>query len=193
MNVVRDIIVIGAPVGGAAALIEVANALPADLPASVLVVMHSETEKPILLADALSAPRRMRASEAIDGEPLEPSRIYVAADGKHMRVERDRVRVKREPPENECCPSIDVLFRSAAETHQHRVVGVALLHIDREGSSGLDAVRQHGGRTITHRNELMTEAPRHHDTGESLGDHHLELAQIAPRIVDYVYGKNGSD
>ena len=193
MNIVRDIIVIGAPVGGAAALIEVVSALPPDLPASVLIVLHSNPEKPILLADALSAPRRMRASEAIDGEPLERGRIYVAADGKHLRVNDDLVRVKEDPPENECCPSIDVLFRSAAEAHEHRVVGVILLHAQREGSLGLHAVRQHGGRTISHRNELMNEAPRHHETGETLAHHHLELAGIAPRIIDYVQGKNGAD
>lgn len=186
----RDIVVIGAPAGGAAALIQLAHAFPPDLPAAIFIVLHAEMARPILLADALSAPGRMRASEAIDGEPLQSNRIYVAADGKHLHLDYDVVHLRPKLEEN-TCPSIDALFSTAAQTHKVRVVAVLLLHMNEEGSLGLATVREHGGRSISHRNELMPEAPRHGTSGEPLAHHHLPLDEIAPRVVAYVNGENG--
>ena len=191
MRVVRDIVVIGAPIGGAAALIELARAFPPDLPAAILVVLHAHPEKPLLLADALSAPGRMRAAEAVDGEPLQRRRIYVAADGHHLRLDGETIRVTEDSGESRCCPSIDMLFESAAEHHNERVVGVALLHVTKEGSRGLHAIREHGGRTITHRNQLMNDAPFHPQTRQTLSHHHLSLDEIGARVVAYVHGENG--
>ena len=79
----RDIILIGAPVGGASALTRLVGSLPPDLRASVFVVLHAKPDNPILLADVLNAPGRMRATEAFDGEPIQRSRIYIASVGKH--------------------------------------------------------------------------------------------------------------
>lgn len=191
MKVVRDIVVIGAPVGGVSALSTVVSALPPDLPATVLVVLHAHPEKPILLADALSAPGRLRVTEAIDGEPLDRQRIYVASDGKHLRIRDGLIRVEDDAGESVCCPSVDELFRSAAEEHRERVVGVVLVHIEKEGAIGLEAVRRNRGRTITQRSDWMREAPRKPKSGRPLSDHHLELEQVGPRIVAYVHGENG--
>lgn len=191
LKVVRDIVVIGAPVGGAGALITVVGSLPPDLAASVLVVLHAHPEKPILLADALSAPGRLRVTEAIDGEPLAHRRIYVAADSKHLRIRDGFIRVEDDAGESVCCPSIDELFRSAAEEHRERAVGVALVHVEDEGLAGLESLRKNGGRTITHRSAQMQEPPRSSQTGELLSHHHLELEDVGPRIVAYVHGENG--
>lgn len=191
LKIIRDIVVIGAPIGGAASLIELARAFPADLPAAIVVVLHALPEKPILLADALSAPGQMRATEAADGEPLQQGRIYVAADGKNLRLDQDRIRVTESAGQSSCCPSIDVLFRSAAEHHHQRIIGVVLLHLAVEGALGLHAIREHGGRTITHRNELMRDAPSHPQTGETLAHDHLPLERIAKCIVAYVNNENG--
>lgn len=191
MRVVRDIIVIGAPLGGAAALIEVARALPAELPASIFVVLHRLPQNPILLADVLSAPGRLRVADAIDRERIEHGRIYVACDDHHLTVEHDHVRLRRDEPEHGYRPAIDVLFRTAAESHKERVVGVLLLRAEKDGLLGLHDVRRHGGRTISHRNDQMLAAPRHWQTDEELSYHHLELPAIGRRITDYVAGFNG--
>lgn len=179
----RDIVVIGAPVGGASTLIRLARSLPADLPASVFIVLHAKAEHPILLADALNAPGRLRATQAVDGEPIEPGRIYVACDGKHLVLDDKAIHLTSQVEENNCRPSIDVLFRTAAASHKESVVGVILVHAQNDGLLGLHAVRRYGGRTVTHRNELMPEMPRHPKTGEELAHDHLELDEIAPRLI----------
>lgn len=187
----RDIILIGAPIGGASVLTRLVGALPPDLRASVFIVLHAKPDNPILLADVLNAPGRMRATEAFDGEPIQRSRIYIACDGKHLVLDSDSMRLTSDPHENNCRPSIDVLFRTAATAHKERVVGVILVHARDDGLLGLHAVRRGGGRTVTHRNKLMQDKPRHPENGEELAHDHLELDEIAPRLIAYVNGSNG--
>ncbi len=188
----RDIILIGAPLGGASTLTRLVGSLPADLRASVFVVLHAKPDRPILLADVLNAPGRMRATVAVDGEPIQRSRIYIACVGKHLVLDSDRMRLISDAEENNRRPSIDVLFRTAATAHKERVVGVILVHAREDGLLGLHAVRLNGGRTMTHRNEQMQDKPRHPETGEELAHDHLGLDEIAPRLIAYVNGSNGN-
>jgi chemotaxis response regulator CheB len=174
----RDIILIGAPIGGASVLTRLVGALPPDLRASVFIVLHVKPDNPILLADVLNAPGRMRATEAFDGEPIQRSRIYIARDGKHLVLDSESMRLTSDAQENSCRPSIDVLFRTAATTHKERVVGVILVHARDDGLLGL-------------RNKLMQDKPRHPESGEELAHDHLELDEIAPRLIAYVNGSTG--
>ena len=188
----RDIIVIGAPVGGAAAIAQLVRELPADLDASLFVVLHTTPDNPILLADVLNAPGRMRAAEALHGESIARRRIYVAADGKHLLLRDGAVELSANGQTPNYRPSIDLLFSTAAEVYSRRVVGVLLLHAREDGAAGLHAIRRAGGRTLTHRNELMREEPKHLGTGHSLADDHLEIEQIAQRLVGYAHETIGS-
>ncbi|MGI9115067.1 MAG: hypothetical protein DLM52_00715 [Chthoniobacterales bacterium] len=184
----RDIVVIGAPIGGAAALAQLVRGLPRDFDAAVFVVLHTAPDTPILLADVLNAPGGIRAAAAIHGEPVRRGRVYVAIENKHLLLRAEAVnlsdgngRVQR--------PSIDALFESAAESYNGRVVGVILLHAREEGRDGLRAIRRAGGRTVTHRNESMSEAPRDAETGEPLSDRHVELEQIVGQLLAYAAGQ----
>jgi two-component system, chemotaxis family, protein-glutamate methylesterase/glutaminase len=189
----RDIILVGAPVGGASALTRLVGLFPADLQASVFIVLHSKPDNPILLADVLNAPGRMRAAEAFEGESIQPGRIYIACDDKHLVLNSDRIHLTSDPEDNNCRPSIDVLFRTGAAAHKQRVVGVILVHAQEDGLLGLHAVRTNGGRTLTHRNEQMLNKPRHPKTGEELAHEHLQLDEIAHRLIAYVKNRNGNE
>lgn len=195
MSVARlrhDIVVIGAPVGGGAALAYLVARFPADLEASVFIVLHATPESPILLADILNAPGRMRAAPAMNGEAIERRRIYVAADSRHLLIRDGKVRLFDGETEYPHRPSIDLLFQSAALTFRERVLGILLLHAREDGADGLQAIRGAKGHTITHRNEAMPDELRHPKTGETLADHHLKLDEIAPRVLAYV-GKDGRE
>lgn len=187
----RDIIVIGVPVGGGALLTQLICQFPADLEASVFVALHTTPENPMLLADVLNAPGRLRAAQAIHGEAIERRRIYVAAEGKHLLLKDGTVELSDNGAEYKYRPSIDGLFSSAANAFSHHVIGVLLLHTDEDGLLGLYAVRKAGGRTITQRTAQMPDAPRHPQTAELLADYHLELAEIGPRVLA-CFGENGN-
>ena len=96
-------------------------ALPADLPASLFVVMHTAPESPALLAEILEHLGKLPATTAKDGEHIRPGTIYVAPPDRHLLVEPNRVRVTRGPKENRFRPAIAI--RSFAP--QHRLTGRA--------------------------------------------------------------------
>jgi hypothetical protein len=144
----RDVVVIGASAGGVEALQRLVAGLPPDLPAAILVVVHIPSYCESELDRVLSRAGPLRAQRAIDGEPLAPGRIYVARADHHMMVRGNLIRLTRAPKESRVRPSIDVLFRSAAQSLGPRVIGVLLTGTLDDGSAGLWAVKDQGGLAI---------------------------------------------
>lgn len=144
----RDIIVIGASAGGVYVLKELVAALPADLKASIFVVLHVSPHSSSYLPEILTDAGSLKAVHPIDGEIIQPGYIYVAPPDHHILVEFDQVLVKRGPKENRFRPSIDALFRSVAYTYGSRVIGVVLTGMLDDGTSGMWAIKRLGGTTV---------------------------------------------
>jgi two-component system chemotaxis response regulator CheB len=143
----RDVIVIGASAGGVMALSELFAALPADLPASIGVVLHRSTV-PSELAHVLGRRSRLPLVEPQDRAPLKPGVIYLAPPDHHLVMEPHCVGVRRGPKEHSTRPAIDPLFRSAAAAFGKRVVGILLTGCGEDGVSGLIAISQASGITL---------------------------------------------
>ena len=107
----KDIIVVGASAGGIEALRVLTAVLPADLSASIFIVVHTSPDAPGMLADIFNRSGRLPATYATDRERIEKGRIYVAPPDRHLLVEPNRVRVTRGPKENRFRPAVDPLFR----------------------------------------------------------------------------------
>src|SRR5688500_14144980 len=180
----KDIIVIGASAGGIEALRMMAAALPADLPASLFVVMHTAPESPALLAEILDHFGTLRATSAQDGERIRPGTIYVAPPNRHLLIEPNLVRVTRGPKENRFRPAVDPLFRSAAQTYGPRVVGVILTGYLDDGTAGLWTVKQLGGTTIVQdpSDALVPFMPQNALAHVKV-DYCLPMEEIAPLLV----------
>ena len=144
----RDIVVVGASMGGLDALSKLAASLPADFPACILVVQHSAPRSPALIAEILSSRGPLPAVTAQDGMPLERGRIFVAPPDRHLVVTPDGIGVLFGARENRSRPAIDPLFRTAGVLYGSRVTGVILTGTLDDGASGLLAVYRCGGRTI---------------------------------------------
>jgi len=144
----RDIIVIGASMGGVEALSALAGQLPADLAAAVLVVQHTSAASPGLLGAILSSRGPLPAATAEDGVRPERGRIYVAPPNRHLLLTEQGIRVVFGPRENRSRPAIDPLFRTAAVHGRSRVIGVVLTGLLGDGASGLLAIRRCGGEAV---------------------------------------------
>jgi two-component system, chemotaxis family, protein-glutamate methylesterase/glutaminase len=144
----HNIIVVGASAGGVEALVRLVAALPADLPASLFVVLHFPPDSTSVLPQILSRARTLPAAHAVDGEPIRPGRVYVARPDHHLVLEGDLVRVTRGPREHGHRPAADPTMRSAAIHHGPRVVGVVLTGTLDDGTEGLLQIKARRGITV---------------------------------------------
>jgi len=144
----RDTIVIGASAGGVQALTTLVADLPPRLPAAVFIVLHLSANAPSLLPQILGRDAKLHVAHAVDGEPIQRGRIYVAPPDQHLIIEDEHVKLVHGPKENLHRPSIDALFRSAARWAGPRVIGVVLTGARDDGKVGMRAVKQRGGIAI---------------------------------------------
>lgn len=140
----RDVIVIGASMGGVEGLKTLFAQLPPDLPAGVCTVLHIAPSSDSLAA-TLGRDSTLPVLTPRDGEPFNQGVIYVAPPDKHLLVKEGYLRVFRGPRENRSRPAIDPLFRSAGVAYGSRTIGVVLTGLQDDGSSGLAAVKRCGG------------------------------------------------
>ena len=144
----RDIVTVAASAGGLEPLRTLLAGLPADLPASVLVVLHIPATGGRTLPRILDRAGPLPASAAVDGEPLKPGRVYVAPPDRHLLVVDGLVRTSRSPRQNGVRPSADPLFRSAALYGGPRTVAVVLSGTLDDAALGAATVERLGGRVI---------------------------------------------
>jgi two-component system, chemotaxis family, protein-glutamate methylesterase/glutaminase len=142
------IVTIGASSGGIEALNAIVAALPADLRASLFVVLHVPAQSKSYLPEILSRAGSLPAAHATEGEAILPGRIYVAPPDFHLLLRDGHVRTVRGPRENNHRPAIDPLFRSAARAYGSRAIGVVLSGLLDDGAAGLIAIKRAGGVAI---------------------------------------------
>ena len=175
----RDTIVVGTSTGGLEALSRLLERLPADLPASVFIVLHTHSSSSGRLPEILGRVTPLKVAYAVHGEPIERGRVYVAPPDNHLMLEHGYLHVVRGPKENGHRPAVDPLFRSAARSYGARVVGVLLTGGLDCGTAGLMMIKAQGGITIVQDPDeaLQPEMPRNALAHVEI-DHVLTLARI---------------
>lgn len=144
----RDLVVVGASAGGVEALKQLVARLPADLPASIFVVLHVPAAAESVLPGILSRSGPLPAKRAVHDEKYEHGKIYVAPPDHHLLIHGDRLRLTRGPRVNGHRPSIDPLFRAVARQFGPRAIGVVLSGVLDDGTAGMIGIKRSGGATI---------------------------------------------
>jgi two-component system chemotaxis response regulator CheB len=144
----RDTIVIGASAGGVAALRDLMASLPADIPASVLVVMHFPAGGTSALPRILHRSGPLPAVRARNGMSLEPGVVYVASPDRHLLATDRTIQLAAGPTESGHRPSINASMRSAALAAGPGAIGVVLSGSLHDGTEGLSAVVECGGTAV---------------------------------------------
>jgi two-component system chemotaxis response regulator CheB len=144
----RNIVLIGASAGGIAALKRVFTDLPTDFPATVAVVIHRNALYQGHMGDIFRRSGRLPVIEPAGPMRIKSGMIYLAPRDHHLSMREDLIEVNRGPKEHFVRPAIDALFRSAAEAHGARVVGVLLTGWGQDGVGGLVAIKREQGFAI---------------------------------------------
>jgi len=143
----EKLIVIGASTGGTEAIREVLTRLPADSPA-LLITQHMPPGFTRSFAQRLDTLCRIAVAEAADGERVLPGHAYIAPGDRHLKLARSGahylVALDDAAPVNRHRPSVEVLFRSAAQVAGRNVLGVMLTGMGRDGAQAMLELKQAG-------------------------------------------------
>ena len=150
---VARVICIGSSTGGPKALQQILPRLPADLPASVLLVQHMPDGFTGPFARRLDSLCAMEVREANSDDAIEAGVILVAPASWHMSAHRrnessSTVQLSKAPENLLHRPSVDVLMDSAAETFHDACMGIILTGMGADGARGMKAIYDHGGMTV---------------------------------------------
>ena len=147
----EKLIIIGASTGGTEAIKEVLTRLPADVP-GILVTQHMPENFTKSFADRLNSLCKIAVKEAEHNERVLPGHAYIAPGHSHLLLKRSGANYMTElnqgPPVNRHRPSVDVLFRSAANVAGANALGIILTGMGKDGAQGLLEMRQAGCHTI---------------------------------------------
>ena len=86
---------IGASAGGLQALQQILSAMPRDVEAALLAVLHTADHSGSMLPQILQRRSNMPVFHPCDRDPIQHGRVYIAPPGFHMIVEAGFLRVLR--------------------------------------------------------------------------------------------------
>jgi two-component system chemotaxis response regulator CheB len=189
-----EMILIGVSTGGPVALAQLLPAIPGDIGVPILIVQHMPPIFTKSLADDLATKCTLRVREAIHGESPEPNTVYIAPGGRQMRLgsaadDRPILEMTDDPPENNCRPAVDYLFRSAAMRYPGRSMAIILTGMGSDGTLGLRLLKRHGCFVIA-QDEASSVVYGMPKAAAEAGvvDSILPLKSIASRITAIVKG-----
>jgi two-component system chemotaxis response regulator CheB len=151
LRTTEQIVAIGASTGGTEAIKEVLAHLPADAPGTV-ITQHIPAAFSAPFARRMNRISAMNVCEAQDGQQIITGHAYIAPGGRHLLVERSGARyicrLQDGPPVNRHKPSVDVLFRSVAQSAGANAISVLLTGMGDDGARGMAELHAAGAPTI---------------------------------------------
>ncbi|MGV1098867.1 protein-glutamate methylesterase/protein-glutamine glutaminase [Thiovibrio sp. JS02] len=187
-----QVIAIGVSTGGPNALARILPQLPGDIGVPILLVQHMPAVFTQSLARSLDGKCALTVKEAVDGETIEKNTVYIAPGGRQMKVGSSAtlakvIRITDDPPENNCRPAVDYLFRSVAREYGSKTTCLIMTGMGSDGKLGCMVCKAGGGVIVAQHEEscVVYGMPRAVvDAG--LADVVAPLEQIAAEIMKTV-------
>jgi two-component system chemotaxis response regulator CheB len=149
-----DIVVIGISTGGPQALKQVIPRLPESFSVPIAIVLHMPVGYTDLYAQRLDELSQLSVGEAQHGERVESGKVLIAPAGHHLKFVRNGggsvvTHLDAVPFDTLHRPSVDVMFRSAAEVFGDRVLAILMTGMGNDGKEGASWVKAKGGTVFT--------------------------------------------
>jgi len=143
----EKLIFIGASTGGTEAIKEILIRMPADSPA-IAITQHMPPGFTTSFAARLNSMCQIEVAEAIHGQRILPGHAYIAPGGKQFRVDKSGANYVCVVEEGELVnrhrPSVEVLFKSAAQVVGGNAFGVMLTGMGNDGAKAMKEMKDAG-------------------------------------------------
>jgi two-component system response regulator WspF len=143
------LLALGASTGGPQALATILKELPHPFPAAIAIVQHVDAEFASGLAAWLAHQSGLNVTLAVAGQPFKMGEVALAASEDHLAVDATgRAYYTPLPRDSFYRPSVNVFFRSVAETWPRPGAAALLTGMGRDGAEGLKALHDKGWMTL---------------------------------------------
>ncbi len=142
-------VVIGVSAGGFETLTKLFSTLPEDFPLPIIIVQHVYKYQSGYLFEHFNKHCALKVKEADEKEAVEPGNIYFAPPNYHLLIEEDKTfSLSIDEKVNYSRPSIDILFKCAAEVYKNQLIGIILTGANDDGAEGMCRIKESGGLII---------------------------------------------
>lgn len=186
----EKILVLGASTGGTEALKEVLIHMPPDCP-GIVIAQHMPEGFTKSFAARLDSLCKIKVKEAEHGDRILPGHAYLAPGHSHLLVGRSGANyvceLSQAEPVNRHRPSVDVLYRSAAQNAGKNAIGLILTGMGKDGALGMKEMHGAGAYNFAQDEASCVVFGMPKEAIAQGGvDEILPLGKIAGRILEYL-------
>ena len=148
------LVAIGSSTGGPKALLKILQKIPANSPASFVVIQHMDELFSEGMADWLDNQVNIKVRVLTEGEVPQPGVVLIPSTDNHVimhpnnSVGYSRKGRSLNGKDTFYHPSVDVFFQSVARYWRGKCIGILLTGMGRDGAEGLLTLQQQGYVTI---------------------------------------------
>jgi len=146
----KKIIAIGSSTGGVQVIEKILTSLKETV-VPILITQHMPAGFTASLAKRLNNLSKLTIKQAEHGDKLVDSTVYIAPGNKHMTLKKEHtnfiINITDGPKVSHHRPSVDVLFRSVANSIGKNGIGIILTGMGNDGSHGMKEMFDVGAKT----------------------------------------------
>jgi two-component system CheB/CheR fusion protein len=177
---------LGASAGGVMAFREFFQQVPADSGIAYVVILHLSPSHDSYLAEVLQAHAALPVQQVTETVKIEPDHIYVIPPNQHLMMKDGALTVSPNTQVEDRRAPVDIFFRTLADEHGAKAIGVILSGTGANGSMGIKRIKERGGVAYVQnpREAEFNEMPRN-AIATNLIDEVLNVGEIPGKIIAY--------
>jgi two-component system CheB/CheR fusion protein len=183
----NQLVVVGASAGGIEALSVFVASLPREFAAPIVIAQHLSPHRFSSLEEILARKAPLPVHTVTSSERLQPGTIYVVPPNRDVSI-KDHMVLVHEDDGIGPRPSVDTLFRSAAEAYREDLIAIVLSGTGTDGSTGAREVKHLGGTVIIQNPESASFPGMPLSLSPSIVDISANPDRIGPLLQDLLTG-----
>ncbi|MFN2623443.1 MAG: PAS domain S-box protein [Chthoniobacterales bacterium] len=191
LNEPAAVVGLGASAGGLGVLQQFFADMPAESGLAFVVVMHLSPDHESNLAAILQQKTAMPIVQVSEPVKVKPDHVYVIPPNNHLAFNDGMLELRERPQASGRPITIDLFFRTLAQSFGQRCVGVILSGADSDGVIGLKHIRAQGGVTVAQDpDEAEHNSMPQTAINTGMVDWVLPVAQMPGKLMEFVRNEN---